>query len=76
MKRTSPSRAFRTRDAHRRWLTLHFVAFIGGLVAAGLANRAWTPDTLWVQWVALGWGVLLGAHGVWFARGTLATMGK
>jgi hypothetical protein len=75
MARSGPSRAFRTRDAHRRWLTLHFVLFLGGMVGAFFANRAWTPDTFWVQWLALGWGIALAVHGIWFARGTLATMG-
>jgi hypothetical protein len=74
-RRTGPSRAFRTRDSHRRWLTLHFVAYLAGLVGAFFANRAFTPDTFWVQWVALGWGILLAAHGIHFARGTMATMG-
>jgi hypothetical protein len=75
-RRSSPSRAFRTRDAHRRWLTLHFVAFLGGMIGAFFANRSLTPDVFWVQWVALGWGALLAVHGVWFARSTLATMGS
>ena len=74
-RRSGPSRAFRTRDAHRRWLTLHFACFLAGMVGAFFANRALTPDTFWVQWVALGWGALLAAHGIHFARGTLATMG-
>jgi 2TM domain-containing protein len=74
-RRAGPSRAFRTRDAHRRWLGLHFILYLAGLVAAFLANRALTPEIFWVQWVALGWGVLLLLHGIHFARGTLATMG-
>jgi hypothetical protein len=75
MARTGPSRAFRTRDSHRRWLTLHVVAFLAGMVGAFFANRMLTPEVFWVQWVALAWGVALAAHGVYFARGTLATMG-
>ncbi|MSP61429.1 MAG: hypothetical protein EXR72_13990 [Myxococcales bacterium] len=75
MVRTGPSRAFRTRDAHRRWLTLHFLLFLAGMVGAFFANRNLTPDIFWVQWVALAWGLLLAAHGAWFARDTLATMG-
>lgn len=73
--RTGPSRAFRTRESHRRWLTLHFAAFLAGMVGAFFANRSLTPDVFWMQWVALGWGVLLVAHGIHFARGTMATMG-
>jgi hypothetical protein len=75
MARSAPSRAFRTRDHARRWLTLHFVAFLGGMIGAFFANRTLTPETFWMQWVALGWGLLLAAHGVHFARATLATMG-
>ena len=75
MARSGPSKAFRTRDRHRRWLTAHVVAYMGGMVACFVANRLLTPDVFWIQWVALGWGVLLVAHGVHFARGTLATMG-
>jgi len=75
-RRSGPSRAFLTRDSQRRLLTAHFVAFLGGLVAAFLANRAYTPERFWAQWVALGWGALLAAHGVHFARITLATMGS
>jgi hypothetical protein len=74
-RRSGPSRAFRTRDAHRRWLTFHFALFLAGMVGAFFVNRALTPETFWVQWVALGWGVVLAAHGIYFARGTLATMG-
>lgn len=75
MARIGPGRAFRTRDAHRRWLTLHFALYLGVLVAAFFANRSWTPEVFWVQWVALGGGILLAVHGVIFARSTLATMG-
>jgi hypothetical protein len=74
-RRTGPSKAFLTRDSQRRWLTLHFVLFLVGMMGALLANRALTPETFWVQWVALGWGLALAAHGVHFARSTLATMG-
>jgi hypothetical protein len=75
-RRTGPSRAFRTRDTHRRWLLAHFVIYLGLLVGAFFANRTLTPDTFWVQWVALVGGVALAAHGIHFARGTLATMGS
>ena len=73
--RTSPSRAFRTRDTHRRWLTLHFILFLTCMAGALYVNRTFTPEVFWVQWLALGWGLLLTAHGIHFARGTLATMG-
>ena len=75
MARPGPSKAFLTRDAHRRLLTLHFALFLGGLILAFWLNRSYTPDVFWIQWLALGWGAVLVAHGVYFARGTLATMG-
>lgn len=75
-RRSGPSRAFRVRDVHRRWLTIHFALFLAGLVAALFVNRTFTPDVFWVQWLALGWGVLVLLHGIHFARGTLATMGS
>lgn len=71
----SPGRAVRVRDAHRTWLTLHFALACAGLVVAFLANRFLTPETFWVQWVALGWGALFAIHLAIFARSTLATMG-
>ena len=74
-KRTRPSRAFLTREAHRKWLTLHFVLLAAGLTAAVLANRFLTPETLWAQWVALPWGIAFAAHLVVFSRATLASMG-
>lgn len=75
MARSGPSNAFVTRDAQRRLLSLHFALFLGGLIGAFYLNRTYTPDVFWIQWLALGWGVLLAAHGVHFARRTLATMG-
>ena len=75
MPRSAPSRAFRVRDRHRSWLTIHFVALAVILVAAFIANRSLTPETFWVQWVALGGGLLFAAHLAVFARSTLATMG-
>lgn len=75
MPRTGPSRAFRTRDTHRTWLTIHFIVALLGLMVAFAANRFVTPDHFWAQWVALAWGVLLIIHLAVFARATLATMG-
>jgi hypothetical protein len=75
MSRVAPSRAFRTRDAHRRWLTWHFVAWMLVLVAAFVANRRFTPETFWLHWVALAAAIALGIHGAIFARSTLSTMG-
>ena len=39
MARPGPSKAFLTRDAHRRLLTLHFALFLGGLILAFWLNR-------------------------------------
>ena len=43
-RRNGPSRAFRTRDTHRRWLTLHFALYLAGMVGAFFANRNLTPE--------------------------------
>ena len=75
MARTAPSRAFRTRDAHRTWLTLHFIVLIAGVGAAFVANRFVSPEQFWAHWVALGWGAAFAVHAAIFARSTLATMG-
>ncbi len=75
MPRSTPNRAVRIRDAHRTWLTIHFVLALLGLVAAFVANRFLTPDYFWAHWVALGWGVAFAIHFAVFARATLATMG-
>ena len=73
--RIGPSRAFQKRDFHRRWLTLHFVAWAAILVACFLVNRSYTPEHFWLRWVGLAAAVALGVHGAIFARSTLATMG-
>lgn len=75
MARTGPSRAFAKRDFHRRWLTLHFTAWMLILVAAFIANRFYTPEYFWMHWVGLVAGIALTIHGAIFARSTLATMG-
>jgi hypothetical protein len=75
MGRVVPSRAFRKRDFHRRWLTIHVALWLALLVGAFMINRSYTPDTFWMQWVALVAGIALSIHGVIFARSTLATMG-
>jgi hypothetical protein len=72
---TGPSKAFLTRDAHRRALTLHFVAWMVVLAAGFFANRTLTPDRFWLGWVGLAAAIALGVHGAIFARSTLATMG-
>jgi hypothetical protein len=74
-QRSGPSRAFRVRDTHRTWLTLHFVLLVAGLGAAFVANRFLDPDRFWAHWVALAWGVVFLGHLAVFARSTLATMG-
>lgn len=73
--RIAPSRAFRTRDAHRKWLTLHFVVLALGLCVAFAANRFLSPDRFWAHWVALVAGVVFLGHLGLFARSTMATMG-
>jgi len=45
-------------------------------LCCAFANRRYSPDRFWVQWVALAWGGLFLAHLWWFSRGTLATMGR
>jgi hypothetical protein len=74
-RRTGPSRAFQVRDSHRHWLTGHFLLLVAGLGAALAVNRFVTPDHLWAQWVALGWGAAFAVHLLIFARATLGTMG-
>ena len=75
MPRTRPSKGFEAREAHRMGLVLHALLMIFGLLALALLNRMRTPDTLWVQWVALAWGGVFAVHLWIFSRGTLATMG-
>ena len=75
MPRVKPSRAFLTRDRQRKLLTAHVVVYMAGLIGAAYVNRETFNGTIWVQWVALGWGLVVAAHGVMFARSTLATMG-
>jgi len=73
--RISPSRAFRKRDFHRRWLTLHVMVWLALLVGAFVIKPPYTPDTFWLQWVGLAAAIALGIHGAIFARSTLSTMG-
>lgn len=74
-KRTGPSRAMQTRDAHRRWLEIHVAVYLLSLIGLFFANRQLSPDVFWWHWVALAWGIGVVAHGFHFSRGTLATMG-
>jgi hypothetical protein len=74
--RTSPSKGFLAREQHRVLLTVHALVMISGLLASAFLNRRFSPERLWVQWVALAWGGLFLAHLAVFSRGTLATMGK
>lgn len=76
MARTSPSKGFLAREQHRVLLTVHALVMITGLLACALANRLYSPDRFWVQWVALAWAVLFLAHLFVFSRDTIATMGK
>ena len=57
-------------------LTVHALVMITGLIACAFVNRRWSPERLWVQWVALVWGAIFLAHLAVFSRETLATMGK
>lgn len=75
MPRTKPSKGFLAREEQRLLLTVHALVMIAGLVACALLNRMRSPGTLWVQWVALGWGLLFLCHLWLFSRSTLATMG-
>ncbi|MFL5309353.1 MAG: hypothetical protein ACJ79H_02755 [Myxococcales bacterium] len=75
MPRTRPSRNFLAREQHRVLLTIHALLMISGLLGCALLNRRFSPDRLWVQWIALGWGALFVVHLWIFSRGTLATMG-
>lgn|GEM_PF-1354741 len=75
MPRKTPSRGFLAREQHRVLLTIHALVLISGLAACAFLNRRFSPDRMWVQWVALAWGGLFAAHLWIFSRGTLATMG-
>jgi ABC-type Fe3+-siderophore transport system permease subunit len=74
--RTAPSKGFLAREQHRVLLTVHALLMISGLLACAFLNRRFSPEHLWVQWVALAWGALFLVHLLVFSRGTLATMGK
>ncbi len=75
MPRTKPSKGFLAREQHRVLLTIHALLMIFGLLACAVVNRRFSPERFWVQWVALGWGVVFLVHLAVFSRGTLATMG-
>lgn len=75
MPRTKPSKGFLAREQHRILLTIHALLMIFGLLICAVLNRRFSPDQFWVQWVALGWGLIFLAHLALFSRGTLATMG-
>lgn len=75
MPRTKPSKGFLAREQHRVLLTIHALLMIFGLLISAVVNRRFSPDLFWVQWVALGWGVVFLGHLAIFSRGTLATMG-
>ena len=76
MARTAPSKGFLAREQQRVLLTVHALVMITGLLACAFANRRYSPDHLWVQWVALAWALLFLAHLAAFSRSTLATMGR
>jgi hypothetical protein len=56
-------RRAKQRVAELRGFYTHFAIFV--LVIAGLALLNWaTGDDWWVQWVILGWGIGVIAHGL------------
>jgi hypothetical protein len=63
---------FDLREAQRQALVLHACLLTFGLLACALANRMFSPERLWVHWVALVWGGLFLAHLAHFYRTTLA----
>jgi len=75
MAARGPNRAFRTRDFHRRMLTLHIAVMLVVVLGLLAVNRFATPDRFWAHWVALAWLPALVIHAGVFARSTLATMG-
>jgi hypothetical protein len=74
--RTAPTKAFLAREQHRVLLTIHALLMIFGLLVCAVLNRHYTPDRMWVHYVAIGWSVLFALHLWAFSRGTLATMGR
>ena len=69
-------KGFRIREQHRTLLTIHALLMVFGLLVCAALNRRYSPDRLWVHWVALAWGGAFLVHLWIFSRGTLATMGK
>ncbi len=69
-------KGFVVREQHRTLLTIHALVMIFGLLVCAVANRRFSPERFWVQWVALAWGLVFLLHLWIFSRGTLATMGK
>jgi hypothetical protein len=65
---------FDIREGHRQALMLHASLMTVGLLACAFANRMFSPDRFWAQYVALAWGALFVAHLVRFSRRTLASM--
>jgi hypothetical protein len=74
--RSVPSRAFLTRDRHRRLLTVHFLLGVVAVLALFAVNRFSSPDRFWAHWVALAWLPVLAVHVAVFVRSTMATMGS
>lgn len=46
-------------DPPVRGLVYHGVLFLGVILVLLAVNFRFTPDFLWVQWIALLWGILL-----------------
>jgi hypothetical protein len=69
-------KGFLVREQQRVLLTIHALVMIFGLLVCAFLNRRFSPERLWVQWVALGWGAVFVLHLWAFSRATLLTMGK
>jgi hypothetical protein len=59
-------------DPPVRGLMYHGVLYLGVMLVLLAVNLRMTPDTLWVQWIALLWGLLL----IWNAWQVFSPRGK
>ena len=50
------------KDLAIRVFLIHLAAFVAGTLICAAVNVWLTPGTLWVQWVALGWGAAVATH--------------
>lgn len=49
-------------DPPMRGLIYHAVLYLGVVLVCLAVNLRMSPDTLWVQWIALLWGLLLAGN--------------